>query len=67
MDEATAAHRSMLGFIAWMNERVPGARIQRSDDELMVTSAHPFPFFRVGCRRVRCGLSQASLAGQISR
>jgi len=45
MDEATTAHRSMLGFIAWINERVPGARLQRSDDELMVTSAHSFPFF----------------------
>jgi ribosomal protein S18 acetylase RimI-like enzyme len=45
MDESAAAHRNMLGFISWINERVPGARVEHSDDELIVESAHPFPFF----------------------
>lgn len=45
MDEAAAAHRNMMEFYSWINQRGPGSRVDRSDDELMVAAAHPFPFF----------------------
>ena len=45
MDEAAAAHRNMMDFYSWINQRGLGSRVDRSDDELMVAAAHPFPFF----------------------
>ncbi len=45
-----AAHRNMMGFYSWIHRHMDGARVIESDDELVVVSAHPFPFFSQAMR-----------------
>ena len=48
--QAERAHLALLDWYTVSAERTPGTRWERSEDELLVSAAHPFPFLRNAIR-----------------